>query len=123
MSPTSPTTPTANRVRMALLLGGRGPTHALRRHHVHAELDRRLLLHVGVDAALLVAHDGDDGRLAVAGDEGVARADVELVVLEVAEDAVAVSLIDELHGHGVRAGLDGAVVDVELGHLGEAPAV
>src|SRR5512138_923327 len=106
--------------------GGDSPAGAFRRGgggplppsflalHVDVVADRGAVLQLGREAALLEADDLDGVHLPRLGVEGVRGLHLELVALEVAEEAVAVAAVDELHRDLVVAGDDAAVEDLEL---------
>src|SRR5258706_1151835 len=90
---------------------------------VDAEIDGRLVRQLRREVALLVPDDGDRRRLGLGRDERLARLGRELVPLEVAEHAEAVALVQQHYGQRGRAGLDRAVVDLEVPHLGETTGI
>src|SRR6185503_1859026 len=101
-APRSPTTPSASPTSFTVpcvigpalwLLLRRRRAGLTGTRHVDAEVDGRLVRELSRQVALLVADDGDRGRLRLGGHERLARPGLELVPLEIAEHAEAVALV------------------------------
>src|SRR3954469_13900001 len=92
-------------------------------HDVDPEVGLRSIVHVGRQISFFVPDDADPGGLGLARDEVVAGTDLEFIAFEVAEHAEAVALIEHHHAQRMRARLNRAVVDVELGHLRQPATV